>query len=73
MKNYLNMTKEQLMEQLWSTQPKIKQILRNSRHVEEARHVLFDYMNRLERDLYNLKSDTYFENLNISEKRNAKE
>ncbi|HOD34735.1 MAG TPA: KamA family radical SAM protein [Syntrophales bacterium] len=73
MKNILNMTKEQLLEQLWSTEPKIKQILKNSKHVEEARHLVFDYMNRLDRDLYNMKSDTYFVNLNIIEKRNAKE
>jgi len=73
MKNVLNMTKEQLIEQLWTTEPKIKQILKNSKHVEEARHVIFDYMNRLDRDLYNMKSDTYFVNLNIIEKRNAKE
>ncbi len=73
MKNILNMTKEQLLEQLWSTEPKIKQILKNSKHVEEARHLIFDYMNRLDRDLYNMKSDTYFVNLNIIEKRNAKE
>jgi lysine 2,3-aminomutase len=73
MKNFLYMTKEQLIEQLWSTEPKIRQILKNSKHVEEARHVIFDYLNRLDRDLYNMKSDTYFVNLNIIEKRNAKE
>ena len=73
MKNLLSMTKEQLLEQLWSTEPRIKQIIKNSKHVEEARHLVFDYMNRLDRDLYNMKSDTYFVNLNIIEKRNAKE
>ncbi len=73
MKNFLNMTKEQLVEQLWTTEPRIRQILRNSKHVEEARHLIFDYLNRLDRDLYNMKSDTYFVNLNIIEKRNAKE
>ncbi len=35
--------------------------------------MIFDYLNRLERDLYNMKSDTYFVNLNMVEKRNAKE
>jgi len=73
MKNFLFMTKDQLIEQLRSTEPRIWKILKNSRHVEEARHVIFDYLNRLDRDLYNLKSDTYFVNLNIIEKRNAKE
>jgi lysine 2,3-aminomutase len=73
MKKLLSMTKEQLLEQLWSTEPRIKQILKNSKHIEEARHLVFDYMNRLDRDLYNMKSDTYFVDLNIIEKRNAKE
>jgi len=73
MKNVLKMTKEQLLDKLWSTEPRIRQILKNSKHVEEARHLIFDYMNRLDRDLYNMKSDTYFVNLNIIEKRNAKE
>jgi len=73
MKNFMSMTKKQLLEQLWSTEPRIKQIIKNSKHVEEARHLIFDYMNRLDRDLYNMKSDTYFVNLNIIEKRNAKE
>ena len=73
MKNWLNWSKEELAEQLWVTEPRIRQIFRNSRHMEEARHLLFDYLNRLERDLFNMRSDTYFVNLNIVEKRNAKE
>ncbi|MBE9546306.1 MAG: KamA family radical SAM protein, partial [Proteobacteria bacterium] len=45
----------------------------DSKHVEEARYVFFDYLDRLRRDIYNLKSDTPFINLNIIEKRNARE
>jgi hypothetical protein len=67
MKNWLNWSKEQLAEELWATEPRIRQIMRNSRHMEEARHLLFDYLNRLERDLFNMRSDTYFVNLNIVE------
>ncbi|HOT48897.1 MAG TPA: KamA family radical SAM protein, partial [Syntrophales bacterium] len=73
MKNWLNWSKEELAEQLWAAEPRIRQIFKNSRHMEEARHLLFDYLNRLERDLFNMRSDTYFVNLNIVEKRNAKE
>ena len=73
MKNWLNWSKDELAEQLWATEPRIRQIFRNSRHMEEARHLLFDYLNRLERDLFNMRSDTYFVDLNIVEKRNAKE
>lgn len=73
METLLSLPKNELLARLWHAEPKIKKILVNSRHVEEARHVIFDYLNRLERDLYNMKSDTYFVNLNIIEKRNAKE
>jgi lysine 2,3-aminomutase len=73
MKNWIRLPKEKLIEKLWAAEPKIKGILQNSKHVEEARFILFDYLNRLERDLFNMRSDTYFINLNIVEKRNAKE
>ena len=73
MESTLSLSKKDLVQKLWQAEPQIKKILMNSRHVEEARHVIFDYLNRLERDLYNMKSDTYFVNLNVVEKRNAKE
>jgi lysine 2,3-aminomutase len=73
MKNWIRQPKEKLIEKLWAAEPKIKGILQNSRQIEEARFILFDYLNRLERDLFNMRSDTYFYNLNIIEKRNAKE
>lgn len=69
----LTLSKKELAARLWQAEPQIRKILANSRHVEEARFMIFDYLNRLERDLYNMKSDTYFVNLNIVEKRNAKE
>lgn len=71
--NLLNLSKKELVAKLLQSEPQIRKILANSRHVEEARFMIFDYLNRLERDLYNMKSDTYFVNLNIIEKRNAKE
>jgi lysine 2,3-aminomutase len=73
MKNWVHHSREKLAEILWAAEPKIKSILKNSNHIEEARFILFDYLNRLERDLFNMRSDTYFVNLNIIEKRNAKE
>ena len=73
MKELIALPKEKLVKRLWLAEPEIKSILSNSKHAEEARHLLFDYLNRLERDLYNIKSDTYFANLNVVEKRNAKE
>jgi lysine 2,3-aminomutase len=73
MKNWIRHSKEKLVEILWDAEPKIKSILKNSSKLEEARFILFDYLHRLERDLFNMRSDTYFVNLNIIEKRNAKE
>jgi len=60
MKSWIQLPKEKLIEKLWAAEPKIKSILQNSKHVEEARFIIFDYLNRLERDLFNMRSDTYF-------------
>ena len=73
MKEMILLSKEELIKELWAADPQINRKLRNSSHVEEARYLIFDYLNRLERDLYNMKSDTYFKHLNSIEKRNAKE
>jgi len=71
MKNFLNRPRSSWSNALVNG-TKNTSILKNSKHVEEARHVIFDYLNRLDRDLYNMKSDTYFVDLNIIEKRNAR-
>lgn len=73
MKSWLHYSKERLTEILWEAEPKIKRILKYSNQVEEARYILFNYLNRLERDLFNMRSDTYVVKLNSIEKRNAKE
>ena len=73
MKKLIALSKEELAKKLWSAEPKIKSILTNSKHMEEARYLLFDYLNRMERDLYNMKSDTSFINLNIVKKRRVRE
>jgi len=73
MKSVIAMTKGELVEKLWQADPQIKKILKNSKHVEEARHLLFDYFNYLNRSMFNMKPDTYYSNMNITEKRNARE
>ena len=73
MKEVISLSKEDLLEKLWRTEPKVKSILKESRQVEEARHVLFDYLDRLRRDIYNQKSDTYYADLNIVQKRTVRE
>jgi len=73
MKNVIFLSKEELLERLWQADPKIKKILRDSKHIEEARHLLFDYFNYLNRSMFNMKPDTYYSDMNITEKRNARE
>jgi len=73
MKKLINLNKEELVQRLWRAEPRIESILQNSRHVEEGRHVVFDYLDRLRRDLYNMKAGTYYSELNVVEKRNVRE
>jgi len=73
MKRLIDLSKEKLLERIWKTEPRLKGILRNARHVEEARYVFFDYLDRFGRDLYNMKADTPFADLNVVERRNARE
>ena len=73
MKRLIDLSKEKLLERIWKTEPTLKDMLRNARHVEEARYVFFNHLDRFRRDLYNMKSDTPFADLNVVEKRNARE
>jgi lysine 2,3-aminomutase len=73
MKRIATLSKKEIVDRLWRVEPKLKDVLKNANHVEEARYILFDYLDRLRRDLYNMKSDTYFSHLNVIEKRNARE
>jgi len=73
MKKLIDLDKGELIQRLWRAAPRIESILRNSRHVEEARFMVFDYLDRLRRDLYNMKADTYYAELNVVEKRNVRE
>jgi len=73
MKNLITASKEELLERFWRAEPKLKGILKDAKHVEEARYIFFDYLDRLRRDLYNMKSDTLYANLNVIEKRNTRE
>ncbi|MEA3486293.1 MAG: KamA family radical SAM protein, partial [Thermodesulfobacteriota bacterium] len=73
MKRLIDLSKKELLERIWKAEPRLKGILRDAKHVEEARYVFFDYLDRFRRDLYNMKSDTPFTDLNVVEKRNARE
>ena len=67
MKRAIGFSKEELLEGIWKAEPRLRSILRDAKHVEEARYVFFDYLDRLRRDLYNMKADTPFAGLNVVE------
>ena len=73
MKEFIPLSKKEILERMWRTLPQIYSILQDARHVEEARYALHDYLDSLRRDAYNMKSDTFFADLNIVEKRNVRE
>lgn len=73
MHEFIPLSKTETLERLWRALPQVKSILLEAKHVEEARYALHDYLDRLRRDAYNMKSDTFFANLNIIEKRNGRE
>ncbi|HPB69743.1 MAG TPA: KamA family radical SAM protein [Syntrophales bacterium] len=72
-KNILSLDNKELVEKLWAADPEIRRILAGSKHVEEARHILFDHFNQLNRSMFNMKPDTPYAGMNSIEKRNAKE
>jgi len=73
MKQLMPLSKKDVLERVWRAEPVIHDILLESRHVEEARFIIFNYLDRLRRNLYNMKSKTYYADMNVVEKRNARE
>ncbi len=73
MKELLEYDKAKLIETLWECDPEIYDILRSSETLQDARNRLFDYLNGIERHLYNIYSDKPFKDMNLLEKNNAKE
>ncbi|MBD3260937.1 MAG: KamA family radical SAM protein, partial [Candidatus Altiarchaeales archaeon] len=69
----LDLDKLGLLRLLWKTHPRIHFILRDSEGLPEARTLLFDYLNRLEKHYFNIYSDKRYKNIHILEKNNAKE
>lgn len=73
MRELLEYDKAKLIETLWESDPEIYDILRSSETLQDARNRLFDYLNGIERHLYNIYSDKPFKDMNLLEKNNAKE
>jgi hypothetical protein len=73
MKELLECNKAELIKALWECDPEIFSILKSSDNLHDARNKMFDYLNGMERHLYNVYSDKHFKHLNLLEKNNAKE
>ena len=73
MKELLEYNKAELVEALWKCDPNIYTILKSSDNLQDARNKLFDYLNGIERHLFNIYSDEHFKDINILERNNAKE
>ena len=68
----IDLSKEDLLEEMWKAAPIIKSILENSGDPERARDKLFHYLNDLERSFFNIYSEKPY-NFHQVEKNMAKE
>ena len=73
MKQLIDLSKKELLDRIWKAEPRLRKILRDAKHVEEARYILFDYLDRFRRDLHNMKASSPFADLSPVEKRTAGE
>lgn len=73
MKELLQHDKKQLLEALWKCDPHIHRILKSSNSMHDARSKVLDYLNSIEKHLYNIYSDRHFKNINLLERNNSKE
>lgn len=62
-----------LIDILWRCDPTIYHILKNSSDLHEARSNLLLHLNNIEKHLFNIYSDKTFKDLDILEKKNARE
>jgi lysine 2,3-aminomutase len=68
----LFLSKKELADKLWETNPRVKKILCKSENLADARNNLFKHLNMLDRHYFNLKSDRNFKDYHIIERNNAK-
>jgi lysine 2,3-aminomutase len=62
-----------LVDIMWSCDPVIHSILKNSSNLHDARSNLLIHLDNIEKHLFNIYSYKFFKDLNILEKKNAKE
>ncbi len=73
MKEEINLSKQELIDLLFSEDENIKNIFNNTSDLNQLREKLFNYLNELERSYFNINSHKYSDKIHIIEKNNAKE
>ncbi|MFH1256932.1 MAG: KamA family radical SAM protein [Candidatus Diapherotrites archaeon] len=73
MEKIIGLPKEGLAKKLWKEDPRIKKMLAGSKNLNMARDRLFEYLNGLERDYFNVHAERKLRKLPPTEKNNAKE
>ncbi|MDF1530885.1 MAG: KamA family radical SAM protein [Methanosarcinales archaeon] len=73
MKELITATKDELMNVLWESNPQIYHILRGSEDLLVTRNKLSRYLSNVDAALFSVYSNRYFKNMNILEKKNARE
>jgi lysine 2,3-aminomutase len=73
MKELITATKDELVEVLWESNPQIYNILRLSEDLHVTRDKLSRYLNNVDAALFSVYSNRHFKNMNILEKKNARD
>lgn len=73
MKNLITCSKDELFEILCGSDLHIYRILKKNTKLHDARSQLLLYFNNIDKHLFNIYSDKQFEDLNILEKKNARD
>lgn len=64
----LRMSKLEMIELLWETEPKMHRLLTESENIQQARNNMFNYLNELERIYFNIYADHRLSELHDLEK-----
>lgn len=73
MNEIIKYSKDDVVELIWETVPRLKRLLRNAKDRHEAREEYSRYMSRLEQHYFNIYSDRPYKDMHILVKNVAKE
>ena len=73
MENITQLSKKELLKKIWESDPNIKSILKSSTDLFTVRKHLFEYIDELEEEYFDIHAHNKLEEMHIFEKNNAKE